>query len=141
MGGVIFLDTSFIIAFFNEEDENHDDARMHIRQTLEKDNLIKFFFTDYIFDEVITMFKIRGVPSELISTIGETMLKSSLWKLIKITEVDFHNTWKMIKKYSDKAWSFTDVNSFVIMDFYKIPYYLSYDTHFAEYSKIKPWQI
>ncbi len=47
----------------------------------------------------------------------------------------------MVKQCKDKEWSFTDVSSFVIMDTYKIPAYLSYDSHFAEYPKIKGWII
>lgn len=139
MGGVIFLDTSFIVAFFNEEDEHHKTAQKVIQKTLQKDSLIKFYFTDYVFDEIITQLKIRNVPKESIEQIGDNLLRSQLWKLIKITEVDFQNTWKMIKKYQDKEWSFTDVNSFVVMDTYKIPVYLSFDSHFSEYPKIKAW--
>ncbi len=61
MGGVIFLDTSFIIAFFNEDDDFHKDAENIIENTLTKDPLIRFYFTDYIFDETITQLKSRKV--------------------------------------------------------------------------------
>ncbi len=78
---------------------------------------------------------------ESIESIGETLLNSNLWKMIKITEVDFVKTWKMIKKYKDKEWSFTDVTSFIIMESYKIPAYLSFDSHFSEYPKITQWTV
>jgi len=135
------LDTSFIIAFFNAEDDFHDDAKTIIGNTLAKDPLIKFYFTDYIFDEIVTLLKIRKIPKESIEAIGEALLHSNLWKLIKISKLDFQNTWKMAKKYNDKEWSFTDVNSFIIMEAYKILVFLSYDAHFSEYPKIKKWVI
>ncbi len=141
MGGVIFLDTSFIIAFFNEEDDLHVDAQNKIQKILTNDSLIKFYFTDYIFAETITQLRARKVKPESIEAIGETLLHSRLWRFLKISEVDFRKTWKMFKQYEDKEWSFTDVSSFVIMDTYKIPVYLSYDSHFSEYPKIKEWII
>ncbi len=139
MGGVIFLDTSFIVAFFNEEDDLHVDAQNKIQKTLSKDPLIKCYFTDYIFDETLTQLKARKVHPESIEAIGETLLHSKLWKLLKISEVDFRKTWKLFRQYKDKEWSFTNVSSFVIMDTYKIPVYLSYDSHFSEYLMIKEW--
>ncbi len=114
---------------------------MIIQKTLLKDSSIKFYFTDYIFDEIITMLKTRKVQPESVESIGETMLRSDLWHLLKITEGDFKQAWKMTKQYKDKEWSFTDMCSFVIMDTYKIPAYLSYDAHFSAYPKIKRWVI
>jgi uncharacterized protein len=141
MGGVIFLDTSFIVAFFNEDDTLHQDAQTLIKNTLTRDPLIRFYLTDYIFDELITLLKIRNVPKGSIREIGDKLLHSKLWKIIKLTEKDFEMTWKLVKKYSDKAWSFTDISSFHIMSSYSIPFYLSYDQHFAEYPKIKKWGV
>lgn len=141
MGGAIFIDTGFIIAFFNEDDKNHLHAQNTIKMTLTKDSLIKFYFSDYIFDELITLLKIRKVSNESIQEIGDKILNSKIWKLIKITERDFEQAWKMIKKYQDKEWSFTDTSSFILIENYKIPFYLSYDKHFSEYPNIKKWIV
>ncbi len=139
MGGVIFIDTSFIIAFFNKDDDFHTDARNIIHQTMKHDPLIRFYFTDYIFDEVITFLKIRKVPFEILEQVGNTLLKSRLWSMLKITETEILKAWKFMIRYQDKDWSFTDVLSFIIMEDFQIPFFLAYDNHFQEYPKIKPW--
>ena len=64
------------------------------KYTLQRVPLIRFYFTDYIFDETITQLKSRKVSMESIESIGETLLNSNLWKMIKITEVDFEKLGK-----------------------------------------------
>ena len=141
MGRIVFLDTGFISAYINKADNKHKDAKDLIEQSLIKDPTIRFCYTDYIFDELITQLKSQKVHAEIIESIGDTLQKSKLWKMIKISENDFVKTWNMAKKYSDKEWSFTDMTSFVVMDTYKISLFLSYDRHFKEYPKIQQYTI
>lgn len=56
----IFLDTSFLVAFYNKKDKNHLSARRFISN---EDNGGSFVISDYIFDEVLTVLMVRGGKS------------------------------------------------------------------------------
>ena len=108
-------------------------------KTLEKDNNAIFIYSDYIFDELITLMKKRKISISIIQKNGDKILKSKLWIKIPISETYFQKSWRMIKKYKDKSWSFTDVSSFVLMKELNIKYFLSYDDHFFQNPEISPW--
>ena len=136
---MIFLDTSFIIAFFNKKDKNFTKAREIIRNTMEKSKNTLYVYSDYIFDELITLLKTKHIDHIKIQQIGDQLLNSTIWKIIIVNEDIFHQTWKMMTKYQDKEWSFTDTSSFALMEKFNINHYLSYDRHFAQYPKIQRW--
>ena len=48
----IFLDTSFLVAFYNKKDKNHSEAR---RLISEADKHTSFVISDYVFDEILTV--------------------------------------------------------------------------------------
>ena len=137
----IFLDTGFIISFFNKKDKNHIKSNEIIMKTFEKDNSAVFIYSDYIFDELITFMKRRKISPNIIQKNGDKILTSKLWMKVPISETIFQKTWKKIKKFKDKPWSFTDVSSFVLMKELNIKYFLSYDDHFLQYPEISPWVI
>ena len=135
----VFLDTSFIIAFFNKKDKNYHDARKIVKETLDKKNRVIFILSDYIFDELITLMKVRNVPPQEIKSIGDKILGSRLWRMVNIDETSFKHAWDLFKKYNDKDWSFTDTSSFQLMKDFQFQYYLSYDKHFSQFPKITKW--
>ena len=135
----IFLDTGFIISFLNKNDKNHIKSNQIIMKTLEKGNNAIFIYSDYVFDELITLMKKRKISISIIQKNGDKILKSKLWIKIPISETYFQKSWRMIKKYKDKSWSFTDVSSFVLMRELNIKYFLSYDDHFFQNPEISPW--
>ncbi len=85
--------------------------------------------------------KKRIISPSIIQKNGDKILKSKLWTKVPISETLFQKSWKMIKNYKDKSWSFTDVSSFVLMKELNIKYFLSYDDHFLQYPEITPWVI
>ena len=66
--------------------------------------------------------------------------KSKVLNMIFVTQKIFDQTWKLIQKYQDKEWSFTDASTFKIMKNFDIKYYLSYDVHFSQFPKIISWK-
>ena len=137
----IFLDTGFIISLFNKNDKNHKNAKKIMMKTFEKDYNTVFIYSDYIFDELITFMKRRKISPSIIQKNGDKILKSKLWTKVPISETLFQKSWKMMKKFADKSWSFTDVSSFVLMKEFNIKYFLSYDDHFLQYPEISSWEI
>ncbi len=136
---MIFLDTSFIVAFFNTKDKNYIQARTIIKETMEINPNTLFVYSDYIFDELITLLKKKHQPINQIMEIGENILNSNIWKRITLTNEHFLQTWEMCKAYEDKLWSFTDISSFILMKEMNIRFYLSYDKHFEQYGKVIQW--
>ncbi|MCK4603268.1 MAG: PIN domain-containing protein [Deltaproteobacteria bacterium] len=53
----IFLDTSFLVAFYNKEDKNHTQARNFMANA---DQSLSCLISDYIFDEILTVLLVRG---------------------------------------------------------------------------------
>jgi predicted nucleic acid-binding protein len=92
MAETIFLDTGFIIAFFNKDDKNYTAANRIIQDTLKDYPSVRFYFSDYVFDEVITLMKARHVSINSIIDIGNRILASRIWTRITINEEIFQKT-------------------------------------------------
>ena len=137
---MVFLDTSFIIAFYNKKDKNYKEARKIIKKSMEKNNQTIFIYSDYIFDELITLLKAKHIDTNKIHQIGNLLLESKVLKIYFMDDDSFRQTWNLLKDYQDKEWSFTDASSFTLMENLNITYYLSFDRHFAQYPKIQKWQ-
>lgn len=56
---LIFLDTSFLFAFFNRTDRYHRKAH-HFFQDIISQQQVGWVYTDYIFDELLTLILIRN---------------------------------------------------------------------------------
>jgi predicted nucleic acid-binding protein len=125
----VFLDTSFIIALEDADDQNHDRAitfwkgfRKHPR---------KVITTTYIFDETVTFLKNRmGFAKS--AEVGNRLLESSLVEVVHISPDDFDQGWKMFLKFKDKGFSFTDCLSFLVMERKKVKKALAFDEHFQQ---------
>ena len=137
----IFIDTGFIISLFNKKDRNHKKSEEIMLKTFEKERSAVFIYSDYIFDELITFMKRRKISPSIIQKNGDKILASKLWMRVHASETIFQKTWKKLKKFKDKSWSFTDVCSFVLMEELNIKYFLSYDEHFFQNPEITPWII
>ena len=126
----IFVDTSFLIAYHNRKDENHEKAALWAKNIRKK--RISFVISDYIFDEVLTVLLVRG-SKELSIKAGKSILDSNLITLIRVDDIVFDKAWKIYQDYSDKNWSFTDCTSYVLMKGLNIPKGLSFDEHFKQF--------
>lgn len=126
----IFLDTSFLIAYHNRKDENHDKVAIWARNI--RKERISFVISDYIFDEVLTVLLVRG-SKELSIKAGKSILDSDRIILIRVDDIVFDRAWKIYQDYSDKNWSFTDCTSYVLMKGLNILKGLSFDEHFKQF--------
>jgi len=125
----LFLDTSFIIALEDADDQNHQHAVAYWKGF--KKNPRKLITTSYIFDETVTFLKKRISP-EKAAEVGKLMLSSPTVELIHISEEHFDNGWKLFLKYHDKGFSFTDCISFLVMEEKGIKKALTFDEHFKQ---------
>ncbi|MEM3506206.1 MAG: PIN domain-containing protein [Candidatus Bathyarchaeia archaeon] len=102
---MILLDSSFIIAYSNERDENHSKA-IKIAKDIDKEIYGLPVINDYVFDEVITvmLFKIKKLKQVL--ELGEKILEATM--LINVDNELFNLSWKIFKEQNKPKFSFTD---------------------------------
>jgi len=108
---MIFLDSSFIIAYLNEADENHAKS-LNIVKDIDRGRYGTPVITDYIFDEVVTVMLIKTKNLEKVIQAGEIILNSSL--LFRIDENLFNLVWKIFKEQQKPMFSFTDCATIAI---------------------------
>ncbi|MBW1707828.1 MAG: type II toxin-antitoxin system VapC family toxin [Deltaproteobacteria bacterium] len=128
----VFADTSFLVAFYNKKDKNHQRARSFIS---ESDKNTAFIISDYIFDEVLTVLLVRGGKSLSIEA-GRKILEDERIGLLQIDEEVFQKAWLIYQGFQDKEWSFTDCISYVLMKNLSIGTGASFDNHFNQFGFI-----
>lgn len=125
----LFLDTSFVIALEDADDQNHDKAMLYWKKFKKKP--CKLVTTSYIFDETVTLLK-RRLGFVKAVEVGKRLLESSLIEMVYILKEDFLKAWEMFLKHKDKGYSFTDCLSFLIMEKMDIKKALTFDEHFRQ---------
>lgn len=60
----------------------------------------------------------------------------SFAQIARIEEQDFLQAWELFRRYDDKAWSFTDCTSRVIMERLGIQRAFAFDDHFRQFGTV-----
>lgn len=119
-----FVDTSALVA---EEDANHSSANAWWDQ--KTDELLT---TDYVIDELLTLLRARGQHKRS-EEIGEQLFAEDLADIRYLSAADVQRGWDIYRKFSDKAWSFTDCTSYAVMEKLGITHAWAYDVHFRQF--------
>lgn len=130
----VFLDTSFLVALVNADDENHKIAQS-VKARIANKELGQPYISDYIFDELVTFLKSRHVRPEKIEEFGDSLLKDGSIKLLKIDSAAFFQSWELFKKST--GLSFTDCTSIVLVTEFGIKNIASYDSDFDKSTSVK----
>ena len=129
MAGEIFIDTSGFYSLLVRSDRMHARAAMFMeRAARDRD---RFITTDYVLDESVTLFKARGC-ARLIPVLFESIDASRAIRVEWTTPERFRETRAFCLRHSDKAWSFTDCVSFVVMQAHELRDALTGDAHFEQ---------
>ncbi|OGI15433.1 hypothetical protein A3K63_01785 [Candidatus Micrarchaeota archaeon RBG_16_49_10] len=109
---MIILDTSFIVAYYNTRDENHERAA-ELMKTLVNGEYGDLRITDYVFDECMTVMLIRlkSLPETI--KIGELIKKSM--EIFSVGKEIFEESWILFKRQKETAFSFTDCTTLEVM--------------------------
>ena len=91
----------------------------------------QFITTDYVLDESVTLFKARGC-ARLVPVLFESIDASRAIRVEWTSPDRFMESRDFYLRHSDKAWSFTDCVSFVIMQAHELRDALTADTHFEQ---------
>ena len=121
---VVILDTGFIIALRNEDDQFHSTAKILMRKML-KGIYGRILINDYIFDEAVTLAMIRKKEIQFIKDLGKYCLQSERIVLINIGEDLFFHSWKLFLKYYDQKLSFTDCTLIAIQSLFEQPCFVA----------------
>jgi len=124
----VFIDTNAFIALYYRRDQFNSLATK-IHHELLKEN--DYVTSNYVIDETITGLVMKSEHLEAIQFF-ENLKKSSFIDVIYINEILEHEAFNILKKYSDKNFSFTDCTSFLIMKQFKIKTAFTNDHHFEQ---------
>ena len=126
----IFVDTSAFYAVKDSSDKNHKTAIACMQELAENPSAV-VVITNYIFDEVLTLFRNKlGFTSAV--EFGEKIRSSKNTKKICVTEEIEEEAWELFKKYKDKDFSFTDCTSFIVMKKFTVNTVFAFDEHFKQ---------
>ena len=130
----VFLDTSFLVALANADDENYSNAQS-VKAKIANKELGQPYISDYIFDELVTFLKARHVRPEKIGEFGDSLLEDEGIKLLKVDSAVFFQSWELFKKSA--GLSFTDCTSIVLAREFGIKNIASYDSDFDKVPLLK----
>ena len=127
--GHIFTDTSAWYAHIDKSDANHA-AAVELVKNLDR----PLITSNYIFDEILTLVKLR-MGYHIAINLGQKLWNQEVAGLIRLTKEDESKAWEIFVQYEDKGFSFTDCTSFAIMERLKIDTAFVFDDHFIQYGK------
>ena len=120
----MILDTCFLIALRNKDDENHQKAQELMKNVL-KGTYGTIIVTDYVYDEIMTLAMIRTNKKALIKDIEDYIFKSKKIKFIYMNEKQFLTTKDVFKKYFDHKLSFTDSSLLALQNTLTAPSFIA----------------
>jgi predicted nucleic acid-binding protein len=87
--------------------------------------------TDYVLDETLTLKRTRGHFDRALH-FGPHILEQRVTVLEYVKSTDVAQAWIEFSRFRDKAWSFTDCTSYVVMKRLSITNAVSLDDHFRQ---------
>ncbi|MYA35036.1 MAG: type II toxin-antitoxin system VapC family toxin [Gammaproteobacteria bacterium] len=129
MGSEIFVDTGGFYAMLVPRDRMHRRAREFMAQAIQERR--RFVTTDHVLDECATLLRTRG-HDRFTADLFESVENSRAIRIEWTTSDRFHQTRAFFLRHADKAWSFTDCLSFVVMRALGLREALSTDNHFRQ---------
>ncbi len=124
---MIFVDTSAWLALYDKKDQNHKTAKEAAKYL--KNKKIPLITTDYIFDETVTIIRMKVGHKEAVN-FGNFLLRSKVVNIIEVNKMFKKRAWDIFVKYKDHRFSYTDCTSFAVMQQMKIDKVFGYDKDF-----------
>jgi len=130
---MIFLDTSFIVSYYNIGDENHNKA-LKVMEDLKKGLYGDVVISDYIFDESATIiyYKLKDLNKTI-------RICEILKKLIEydVDRIIFEESWNIFANQKNSKFSFTDCSILALMAKNKIINLATFDKEFQKINWLK----
>lgn len=123
----LFLDTSFLVAYYNVDDENHSRAEALMRRIIK--DTYPVVISDYIFGECCTVLLVR------LKDLKKTVLICELLKdtdLLKVDDFCFTHAFELFKEQKGTKLSFTDCSTLALMQMNSIKKIITFDEDFRK---------
>jgi len=130
LSNVILVDTSAYYALKDKDDAFHIDALQFV-----KTNTYPLATTNLIVVETLNLVKQRLGYQQAVE-LGKKMFDPKIINVIKTTDEDISEAWRIFQKYDDKSFSFTDCTTFAVTVRLKISSVFAFDEHFRQYGKL-----
>jgi len=125
----VFLDTSFVLALEDADDQYHRQALAYWRGFQKRPQPL--VITSFVFDETLTLVR-RRLGHAQAKAIARRLLVSPSVVVVHVGEEDFRAGLEWFDRYDDKDFSFTDCVSFAVMRRLKLKVALTFDQHFKQ---------
>ncbi len=124
----VFLDASALVAYYNKDDALHlKAAEVMQRFSSGEIPLTKFFTSDYVFDETVTVIECVLGKHDLAVKVGEALRSSPRTEILPVDRDIFETSWKLFG--SSRGLSFTDCTSLVLISEFGIQAAFTFDRH------------
>lgn len=127
---MIFLDSSFLVAFEVGDDTNHAKAAEVMRDIVNA-AYGPPVISDYVFDETATVTFVRSGDLQKARLVGEAMLKA--FHMLKVDDVVFREAWRKFRSQKGTRYSFTDSTTIELMQRNNIRNIATFDSEFRSY--------
>ncbi len=124
---MIFVDSGAWYALATPSDPDHNSAKVFAASVAEP-----FVTSDYIVDELLTLFTVRRRKANCIEWIRDVLVRGGT-ELVRVSDEDFNHATEVYQHFADKEWSFTDCTSYVLVQRLQIKVAFSFDHHFRQF--------
>ncbi|MEW6108661.1 MAG: PIN domain-containing protein [Nitrospirota bacterium] len=127
---MIFVDAGAWIAITDRNDQHYKEAgRLYTKLILGREQLVT---SDLVLVETYNLL-LRTIGNEATISFADKLKVISYLKVVPIITQDWERAWKILEKYDDKDFSFTDCTSFALMERLKIGNAFAFDSHFRQF--------
>jgi len=127
---MVFVDTGAWFALSVTSDADHVRAKGFIAQNRER-----LVTTDFVVDELLTLFVVREQKSKGIIWLQDVLDRGGV-EVIRVEPADFEAARGVYEQFVDKAWSFTDCTSYVVMQRLRIGKAFAFDEHYRQFATV-----
>ncbi len=122
----VFVDSSAIAALMMENDQNHRPAVQTLRKLTER--RVELVISNFIVAEAYNLLAVRINPAK-----AREWFFANTWPVERVSIEDEKQAHKILQKYADKDFSYTDATSFALMQRLGFDLAFTYDRHFVQY--------
>ncbi len=126
----ILVDTSAYFALADRSDHYHAAAVGFVQA-----NDRPLVTTDLIVIETLNLVQARLGPAPAIA-LGKRLFAPATTTVLKVTDLDLAQAWRLFQRYRDKAFSFTDCATFALMARLDMSTAFAFDIHFRQYARL-----
>lgn len=130
MSRPIFVDTGALLALEDSSDDHHHSALQFRDQEL-RGGSYDLITTSYVVDETLTLIR-RHIGIDASIDVCQKLRRSHALRRIVVTREIEEQAMDVFETYDDKAFSFTDCVSFVVMREWGIADVFTFDAHFVQ---------